>query len=263
MYVIQRGLQRSLSGKDFLSAAWNTLRCNFDKSIHRHRCASLNVGGGCAHFSSTTIFDTVNMNILQKLTMADHLVWIDMEMTGLDVEKCHIMEIACLITDSNLDIVSKDLHLVVHQPDDILLAMDDWCTAQHSKTGLTAECRASKVSLQEAEKLTLQFLKSYILEKQCPVAGSSVWMDRVFINKYLPLVNDYLHYRIIDVSTIKELMRRWCPDQYARVPAKKYNHRALDDIKESINELKYYKSQLFDVSNLANMLVQSENSQDR
>ncbi|XP_046426374.1 oligoribonuclease [Neodiprion virginianus] len=263
MYVIQRGLQRSLHGKDFLSATWSMLRYTFDKSTHTSRCASPSVDEASALFSTSAFFDAANKNSSKKITMDDRLVWIDMEMTGLNVEKCHIMEIACLISDSNLNIVSDDFHVVVHQPDDILEAMNDWCIAQHAKTGLTAESRASKVSLREAEELTLEFLKTNVPEKLCPVAGNSVWMDRVFIQKYLPLVHNYVHYRIIDVSTIKELMRRWCPNQYARVPAKKFNHRALDDIKESINELKYYKSQLFDVANLTHILERPENSEGR
>ncbi|KAL0132746.1 hypothetical protein PUN28_000466 [Cardiocondyla obscurior] len=174
-----------------------------------------------------------------------HIVWIDMEMTGLDVNVHHILEIACIITDKKLNVVSNELNIVIHQSDTILENMNDWCKVNHLKTGLIEESRSSKISLEEAEKMVLQLLKKHIPEKSCPLAGNSVYMDRFFLYKYMPLVNEYLHYRIIDVSTIKEIARRWNVYVHNSLPRKKLNHRALDDIKESINEMKHYKKTFF------------------
>ncbi|KYN09727.1 putative oligoribonuclease [Trachymyrmex cornetzi] len=175
----------------------------------------------------------------------NYIVWIDMEMTGLDVDKDHILEIACVVTDKKLNIVSEELNIVIHQSDAILENMNDWCKETHTKTGLVENSRSSTISLEEAEKTVLDFLKKHIHERSCPLAGSSVYMDRFFLYKNMPLVNNYLHYRIIDVSTIKEIARRWNPNVYNSMPKKRVNHRALDDIKESINELKHYKKHFF------------------
>ncbi|XP_011165727.1 probable oligoribonuclease [Solenopsis invicta] len=184
-----------------------------------------------------------------RASRSDHyIVWIDLEMTGLDVDKDHILEIACLVTDKNLNVISEDLNIVIHQSDIILENMNDWCKENHTKTGLTQNSRSSTVSLEEAEKMVLNFLKKYTLERSCPLAGSSVYMDRFFLHKYMPLVNEYLHYRIIDVSTVKEIARRWNPGVLNSMPKKKLNHRALDDIKESINELRYYKKNFFKIT---------------
>ncbi|KYN01498.1 Oligoribonuclease, mitochondrial [Cyphomyrmex costatus] len=168
-----------------------------------------------------------------------------LQMTGLDVDKDHILEIACIVTDKKLNIVSEELNIVVHQSDAVLENMNDWSKENHSKTGLTESSRLSTVSLEEAEKRVFDFLKKYVHEHSCPLAGSSVYMDRFFLYKYMPLVNNYLHYRIIDVATVKEIARRWNPNVYNSAPKKKLNHRALDDIKESIDELRHYKKHFF------------------
>ncbi|KAL2742159.1 hypothetical protein V1477_009788 [Vespula maculifrons] len=175
----------------------------------------------------------------------NQIVWIDMEMTGLDIEICHILEISCVITDSDLKIINEPLNIVINQSDSILDNMNDWCKEHHKKTKLIEDVRNSKISLKDAEQTVLTFLKKYIPRGKCPLAGNSVYMDRLFLNKYMPLVNDYLHYRIIDVSTIKELARRWNPQIYNSIPPKTSKHRATSDIIESIQELIYYKNHIF------------------
>lgn len=136
----------------------------------------------------------------------DHIVWIDMEMTGLDIEKDHILEIACIVTDNTLKIVSEELNIIIHQSSTILDNMNAWSKKQHNISGLTEKSYLSTISLKDAEKMLLNFLQEYIPKGVCPLAGNSVYMDRFFLYKYMPLVNDYLHYRIIDVSTIKEIV---------------------------------------------------------
>ncbi|XP_017888210.1 oligoribonuclease, mitochondrial-like isoform X2 [Ceratina calcarata] len=163
----------------------------------------------------------------------------------LNIEKDTILEIACLISDQNLNIVSEEFNVVIKQSDTILNNMDDWNTIHHTKTGLIQASKASKISLRNAEQMLLSFLQKYIPKNSCPLAGNTIYMDRLFILKHMSLVNDYLHYRIIDVSTVQELVRRWNPTDYKFRPQKQYNHRALDDIKESIQELKYYKNTIF------------------
>ncbi|XP_012241549.1 oligoribonuclease isoform X2 [Bombus impatiens] len=181
-----------------------------------------------------------------KSNSNDYIIWLDMEMSGLDVNTSQILEIACLITNKDLKVVSKDLNVIIHQPDEILNNMNDWCLATHQKTGLINESRLSKTTVENTEQIVLKYLKTYIEEEAtCPLAGSSVYMDRMFLYKYMPLVNNYLHYRIIDTSTIKELIKRW----NTNVPTFKKNHvhRALPDVKEIIRELQNYKDHIFDL----------------
>ncbi|KAG5330072.1 ORN oligoribonuclease, partial [Acromyrmex heyeri] len=128
-------------------------------------------------------------------------------MTGLEVETCHILEVACFITDEQLELASDYLNIVVHQPDKVLENMSDWCKVQHKKSGLIDECRLSKTTLEEAQQRTLNFLENHVPKGACPLAGNSVYMDRTFLKKYMPLIDNYLHYRIIDISTIKDLAR--------------------------------------------------------
>ncbi|XP_044260031.1 probable oligoribonuclease [Tribolium madens] len=176
------------------------------------------------------------------------VVWVDMEMTGLDVATDKMMEVACIITDSDLNIIAEGPDLIIHHPQDILDNMNEWCKTHHSKSGLSEACLKSKISVQEAEDKIMEFVSQYVIEKISPLAGNSVYMDRLFLRKYMPRLHEYLHYRIIDVSTIKELCRRWNPDVYKEAPKKTFSHRALSDIKESIEELKYYKSSFFKVA---------------
>ncbi|KXJ13072.1 Oligoribonuclease, mitochondrial [Exaiptasia diaphana] len=153
---------------------------------------------------------------------------------------------ACLITDGELNVVAEAPNLVIHQPDEILNTMGEWCTKHHGESGLTDAVKASDLSLSKAEDIMVDFVKEHITSPNiCPLAGNSVHEDKRFLKKYMPRFLDYLHYRIIDVSTIKELCRRWYPIEYNGTPKKALNHRALDDIKESIRELQYYKKTIF------------------
>lgn len=174
-----------------------------------------------------------------------NLVWIDLEMTGLEVEKDRILEIACIVTNKNLEILERGPDIVIHEPEEVLTAMNEWCQINHGKTGLTQAVRESKINLEEAEQMVLDFVKKYCPEKACPLAGNTIYMDRMFLYRYMPKLNDYLHYRIVDVSTIKELCKRWEGKVFSHCPPKKLVHRALDDIEESIQELKYYKDYMF------------------
>ncbi|XP_011881319.1 PREDICTED: probable oligoribonuclease isoform X2 [Vollenhovia emeryi] len=174
-----------------------------------------------------------------------HIVWLDMEMTGLEVETCHILEVACFVTDEHLALASDHLNIVIHQPDKVLENMSEWCKLQHRKTGLIQACRLSETTLEEAQRSTLRFLENHVPRGACPLAGNSVYMDRMFLRKYMPLVDDYLHYRIIDVSTVKDLARRWQPEISKAAPRKQHSHRAEHDIKDSLNELRYYKKNFF------------------
>ncbi|XP_039445655.1 oligoribonuclease isoform X1 [Culex pipiens pallens] len=174
-----------------------------------------------------------------------NLVWIDLEMTGLNVETDRIIEIACIVTNKNLDVLERGPDIVIHEPAQIMEAMNEWCKVNHAKTGLTQAVADSKVTLAEAEQQVLDFVKRHCPEKACPLAGNSIYMDRMFLNRYMPRLNDYLHYRIVDVSTIKEVCKRWNGSIFSHAPPKKLAHRALEDIEESIKELKYYKQYMF------------------
>ena len=173
------------------------------------------------------------------------IVWMDMEMSGLDPETDRILEVAILITDAELNVVAEGPSLVLHQPDAVLEAMDEWNTSHHGQSGLTQRVRESTTSESQASAALLGFLAGHTQKKKAPLAGNSIHQDRRFVARYLPEVEDWLHYRNIDVSTIKELALRWYPKQYTARPMKKSNHRAMDDLRESIEELKYYRKALF------------------
>ncbi|MDA9154349.1 oligoribonuclease [Gammaproteobacteria bacterium] len=173
-----------------------------------------------------------------------NLIWVDLEMTGLDPEKERIIEIATVITDSNLNIVAEGPSLVIHQPKELMANMDEWNTNQHGNTGLTKAVHESSVTEQEAEMRTLEFISKYVGHKRSPMCGNTVSHDRRFLAKYMPGVESYFHYRHIDVSSVQELISRWMND--AQTYHKQGSHRAKDDILESINELKLYKRILFD-----------------
>ena len=175
---------------------------------------------------------------------APYLVWVDLEMSGLNPDTCTILEIATIITDVELNIVAEGPVLAVHQPDAVLDAMDDWNREHHGASGLTDRVRASQHGMAAAEHETLEFVRRFCPERSSPLCGNSIHHDRRFLAKYMPRFDAYLHYRNIDVSTIKELVRRWYPDG-PPPPDKKHAHLALDDIRESIEELRFYRQHYF------------------
>lgn len=172
-----------------------------------------------------------------------NLVWIDLEMTGLNPETDRIIEIATIVTDSELSIIAEGPVLAIHQSDETLAAMDDWNTRTHGKTGLTERVRASDIDEAEAANQTLAFIRRHVLGNASPLCGNSICQDRRFLYRYMPSITDYLHYRNVDVSTLKELAKRWSPTLLKGFD-KKGAHTALDDIRESIEELKYYRKTL-------------------
>jgi len=171
------------------------------------------------------------------------LIWIDLEMTGLDPDRHVILEIAAVLTDNDLEIIAEGPDIVIHQEDTALEYMDEWSREQHTSSGLLERVKASQYDCQRAERETLKFLAGRCEKGECPLCGNSVWQDRRFLIRYMPELADFLHYRNIDVSSIKELVKRWYPG----LPAyeKKKDHRASGDIKESINELRYYREKVF------------------
>jgi len=174
------------------------------------------------------------------------LIWMDLEMTGLDPERHAIVEIAALATDWDLTPLDEGIDLVVHQPDEVLAGMDDFVRQMHERSGLTAEIRASEVSLSEAGAQVLEYIKGQVpTPRTVPLCGNSIGMDRRFLARYLPEIEDHLHYRSIDVSSVKELCRRWYPDPFKARPDKSEGHRALSDVHASISELLHYRSTIF------------------
>ncbi|MBE8716283.1 oligoribonuclease [Cellvibrio polysaccharolyticus] len=174
----------------------------------------------------------------------DNLIWIDLEMTGLEPDSDVIIEIATLVTDANLNILAEGPVFAIHQPDSILDAMDEWNTNQHGKSGLTQRVRESNVSLAQAEAETIAFLRPWVPERKSPICGNSICQDRRFLVRGMPQLEAYFHYRNLDVSTVKELARRWRPDVLAGVK-KSGAHLAMDDIRDSIAELQHYRATFF------------------
>jgi oligoribonuclease len=174
----------------------------------------------------------------------DNLIWIDLEMTGLIPERDVIIEIATLVTDSQLNILAEGPIIAVHQSDAILNGMDEWNTKQHGKSGLTQRVRDSRIDSAEAERLTIEFLSKYVPKNKSPICGNSICQDRRFLARHMPKVEAYFHYRNLDVSTIKELTRRWAPE-VSKLYTKDSKHLAMDDIKDSIDELKFYRKSVF------------------
>jgi oligoribonuclease len=174
----------------------------------------------------------------------NNLVWMDLEMTGLDPKTCVILEIATLVTDKDLNPIERGPVLAVHQPDSVLEAMDDWNKEHHGKSGLVERVRQSKVNCAQAEQMTLDFVAKHCDPKTSPLCGNTIYQDRRFLLEYMPKLESYLHYRLIDVSTIKELVKRWYGPEF-QSPQKKQTHQALDDILETIEELKFYREKVF------------------
>ena len=178
--------------------------------------------------------------------MTDRLVWIDCEMTGLDLDKDALIEIAALVTDAELTILDEGIDVVIHADEDALAGMPDVVAAMHAKSGLTESVRASAVTVAQAEQLVLDYLRRFVPEpRTAPLAGNSIATDRGFLARDMPELDGHLHYRMIDVSSIKELARRWYPKTYYAQPAKGMAHRALADIIESVRELAYYRATVF------------------
>jgi oligoribonuclease len=174
----------------------------------------------------------------------NNLIWIDLEMTGLDPDNDYIIEIATLVTDADLNVLAEGPSLVIHQPDSILNNMNEWCINQHGQSGLTQRVRDSKISEREAEQQTIAFLAEYVDKGVSPMCGNSIGQDRRFLYRYMPELEEFFHYRNLDVSTIKELARRWNPELLKNF-SKKGSHLAMDDIKDSIAELQYYRETFF------------------
>ncbi|KAL0460396.1 UNVERIFIED_CONTAM: Oligoribonuclease [Sesamum latifolium] len=173
------------------------------------------------------------------------LVWIDLEMTGLNIEVDRILEIACVITDGNLTKSVEGPHLVIHQTKECLDKMGEWCQEHHSASGLTKKVLRSKISEQEAEKRVVEFVKSNVGAYTPLIAGNSVYMDLLFLRKYMPNLAVLFSHVVVDVSSVRALCLRWYPRDSKRAPQKENKHRAMDDIKESIAELKFYKDHIF------------------
>jgi oligoribonuclease len=176
----------------------------------------------------------------------NRLAWIDLEMTGLDVNRHVIVEIACIMTDSELTPLDDGIDIVIHPTTAELAEMDDFVRSMHTKSGLLKEMESSTIDLATAGAETLAYVQSHVPSpRTAPVCGNSIGVDRRFLDQYLPTLDQYLHYRSIDVSSLKELCRRWYPAIYRKRPGKNEAHRALGDIRESIEELRYYRGQLF------------------
>lgn len=175
-----------------------------------------------------------------------NLIWLDLEMTGLEPQTDVILEIATIITDSQLNILAEGPVFAINQSDDVLDNMSPWCIEHHGKSGLTKRCRDSQISLEQATEETLTFIEQYVPRGISPMCGNSIGQDRRFINKYMAEFEDYFHYRNLDVSTIKELARRWKPEVLDKI-VKTGAHLALDDIRESIAELKVYQQSFFNL----------------
>ncbi|EPX4131038.1 oligoribonuclease [Vibrio alginolyticus] len=175
-----------------------------------------------------------------------NLIWVDLEMTGLDPETHKIIEIASIVTDSELNILAEGPVLAIHQPEEELAKMDDWCTNTHTASGLVERVRNSQVSEQDAVAQTIEFLEKWVPKGASPICGNSIGQDRRFLYKHMPELEEFFHYRYVDVSTLKELARRWQPEVLNGF-TKQGTHLALDDIRESIAELKYYRGTIFKI----------------
>jgi len=173
----------------------------------------------------------------------DNLIWIDLEMTGLDTDADDIIEIATIVTDPQLNTLAEGPMLAIHQDDAVLAAMDEWNTHQHGQSGLIERVRDSTLDTRQAELRTLAFLQEYVPAGASPMCGNSICQDRRFMHRLMPELEAYFHYRNLDVSTIKELVARWAPDRPGF--SKQSSHLALDDIRDSIAELKFYREQVF------------------
>ncbi|XP_049449144.1 small fragment nuclease [Epinephelus fuscoguttatus] len=228
------------------SKAASSLHCS--RVFHKSTPCSRVINPLTSRFAAFFGFQVTRRISMSSGAMSQRMVWVDLEMTGLDIEKDQIIEMACIITDSELNILAEGPNLIINQPNELLEGMSEWCKEHHGKSGLTQAVKDSKITLAQAEYEFLSFVRQHTPPGSCPLAGNSVHADKKFLDKYMPQFMYHLHYRIIDVSTIKELCRRWYPEEYKNVPLKKAAHRALDDIHESIKELQYYRANVFKAS---------------
>jgi oligoribonuclease len=180
---------------------------------------------------------------------SDRLIWLDLEMTGLEPDSCTILEIATVVTTADLEVVGTGPNLAIHHPDAVLDAMDEWNTTHHTASGLVERVKSSKVDMRAAEVATLEFLREHVFEGKAPLCGNSISQDRRFLRTYMPELDAFFHYRNVDVSSIKEVVKRWYSNDYLP-PRKKNAHLALDDVLESIEELRYYRDNIFVPSDL-------------
>ena len=176
-----------------------------------------------------------------------NLIWIDLEMTGLKPEVDRIIEIATIVTDAKLNVLAEGPVFAIHQPDEVLAKMDAWNTKHHTRSGLVDRIKASKVTIEQAEAETLKFLAQYVPPDKSPMCGNSICQDRRFLARYMPKLEKFFHYRHLDVSTVKELAKRWAPD-IAKGIKKRSQHIALSDIHDSIEELRHYQTHFFHVT---------------
>lgn len=181
---------------------------------------------------------------MKKTISSKNLIWLDLEMTGLDPKQDRILEIATIVTDKNLNIIAESPVYAIHQRPAILDKMDEWNTKHHGESGLIERVKASTVTEEMAEKEILEFLQNYVLPKKSPICGSSIYQDRRFLYIYMPKLEQYFHYRNLDVSSIKILAKNWYPDKIKDLK-KKSKHQALSDIHDSIDELKFYREHIF------------------
>ncbi len=182
--------------------------------------------------------------IIKPMQHETYLAWLDLEMTGLDPEKDVILEIATVVTDGELRVIAEGPLIAVHQDEHALALMDSWCRETHGRSGLVERVRNSTITTLEAQARTIEFIAKYCPQKKVPLCGNTIGQDRRFLAKYMPLLNDFFHYRSVDVSTIKELVGRWYPDKkYDHSKSKQ--HQAMEDIRESIAELNYYRKSVF------------------
>src|SRR5262245_33812042 len=220
---------------------WNAMNPNGLRSSRR----STTPGSASARPNPLTSSRRTSV-IVPPVVSALVLVWMDLEMTGLDHTSDVIVEIATIVTDDQLEIVAEGPDLVVHQPDEALVGMDPVVVEMHTSSGLLEAIKASTIGLDEAGAATLDFIKQHVPEpRTVPLCGNSIGTDRRFLAVHLPAIEDHLHYRSVDVSTIKELTRRWYPGALEATPRKATAHRALDDIRESIQELRWYRDHVF------------------
>lgn len=183
--------------------------------------------------------------ILLCMKDTNNLIWIDLEMTGLDPEQDVILEIATIITDGNLHVLAQGQSIVIHYDQAVLDAMNEWCIEHHAKSGLTKAVQESTTTLIEAMEETLELIKAYCPEGRGVLCGNSIWQDRIFLQRYMPEILQYINYKMVDVTSIQQLIKRWYPNNVQTAFKKKELHRALPDIQESIEELRHYRNTFF------------------